>query len=584
MAIYSCNISNVSRAKGSSSCATLAYISGEEVKNELTGQLHKYGQQDRIIDTGTIIPQNAPLAFQDPKKLFNSIEKFETASNARTAKKIMVALPKEFDLVKQKEVVESYIRENITTKGYACTYAIHHDKNNNNPHAHILIANRQINDKGEWSIKSRKEYALDENNERIPQLDAKGNQKLGKRNEKLWKRISVQVNPLDKKETLQEFREQWAKECNKHLTPEQQIDHRSYAEQGKEEEPTIHEGYTARKIETQGDISERCEINRAIAARNNLLKQIQAETKIITKEIHDLTQYDLTQETHDLTQRNLTQETLPYVSKNYIGAKNDVETISDALNDSVIENDLEQKERAVWGQFEGATPSLKLKQQERTTQAISQPAIQTPAPAPALKIKHSPRILDTVSKERTKERTLDIVSKERNDIKEKLDNTQNALNYAEYLETCMQNLNVTIRDCDEIIESKGYKYYNERAFGLKGKLPFGEGKKWRNEQVNRAIERKNKAMSERKELFKKFKEIFGLPYRERSVVYDKLNDMIKAYKVSYKKLDNEWQPLAAAQRLVERKQREQTEKEHRQARQLDMECNPEKYRSKGLRR
>ena len=30
MAIYSCNISNVSRAKGSSSCATLSYISGEK--------------------------------------------------------------------------------------------------------------------------------------------------------------------------------------------------------------------------------------------------------------------------------------------------------------------------------------------------------------------------------------------------------------------------------------------------------------------------------------------------------------------------------------------------------------------------
>ena len=37
MAIYSCNISNVSRAKGSSSCATLSYISGEKVRDERLG-------------------------------------------------------------------------------------------------------------------------------------------------------------------------------------------------------------------------------------------------------------------------------------------------------------------------------------------------------------------------------------------------------------------------------------------------------------------------------------------------------------------------------------------------------------------
>ena len=34
MAIYHCNISNVSRAKGSTSCATLSYITGQKVKDE----------------------------------------------------------------------------------------------------------------------------------------------------------------------------------------------------------------------------------------------------------------------------------------------------------------------------------------------------------------------------------------------------------------------------------------------------------------------------------------------------------------------------------------------------------------------
>jgi len=506
MAIYSCNISNVSRAKGSSSCAALAYISGEEVENELTGQIYKYGNQDRIIETGTIIPQFAPPEYQDPKKLFNAIEKFETASNARTAKKIMVALPREFSLERQKEAIESYIKENITPKGYACTYAIHHDKNGNNPHCHILIANRPINEKSEWSIKSRKEYAVDANNARIPQLDQNGNQKLGKRNERLWRRVSVQINPLDTKDMLEQLRERWASECNKHLIPEQQIDHRSYAELGKEEEPTIHEGYMARKIEAQGGVSERCEMNRQITERNNLLKQIQVELKGIEIEM------------------------------------------------PVIFEQIEQEKQ------------------------------KTP---PTPKITHPPR-------------TLSVVSRERNEVKEKLDEAQKALNYAEYLESRIKDLNEEIKECDEIIESKGYRYYNKRAFGLTGKLPFGEGQKWRNEEVAYAIERKNKPMNERKELVDQFKKSFGKPYKERSMVFDRLNEMIKAYRASYKKLDNEWQPLASAQRLVEQKEQPiqkqapvkklslkellelMTQKQQRTSRYDTQKIQqPEKYRSRG---
>ena len=68
------------------------------------------------------------MEFQNPVVLFNAIEKYENTDNARTAKKIMVALPKEFDLTMQKKVVDEFIEKQITSRGYACSYAIHHDK------------------------------------------------------------------------------------------------------------------------------------------------------------------------------------------------------------------------------------------------------------------------------------------------------------------------------------------------------------------------------------------------------------------------------------------------------------------------
>lgn len=269
MAIYHCNISNVSRAKGSTSCATLSYISGQAVKDERLDTTFDYGRKQRVEVTGTIIPDSAPRAYQNPSVLFNSIEKYETANNARTAKKIEVALPRELSKAEQQRIVEQFIQNNITAKGYACTYAIHTDKENNNPHAHILVANRPIDQKGQWSSKRKMEYALDENGQRVPIIDKEtGQQKVDSRNRKQWKRINAEVNPLDRKETLQELREQWAVECNKHLSPEQQIDHRSYAEQGIDKAPTIHEGYSARGMEQRGEVSERCERNREIRAED----------------------------------------------------------------------------------------------------------------------------------------------------------------------------------------------------------------------------------------------------------------------------------------------------------------------------
>lgn len=277
MAIYSCNISNVSRGKGSTSTATLAYITGKKIKDERLGLSFKFGNEDRVLYFATILPENAPEEYKNAEKLFNSIELYEKADNARTAKKIMVALPREFDDKLKQETVESFIKENLNSQGYAAVYAIHIDKANNNPHAHILVANRQMNNKGEWIVKSRKEYALDENGNKIPVIDPKtGLQKIGDRNRKVYKRISVQVNPLDQKKMLENLREQWAVCCNRHLEKNNQIDHRSYKAQGKDFLPTIHEGYAARQIEQQGIISERCDHNRSIKSYNELAEEEKA--------------------------------------------------------------------------------------------------------------------------------------------------------------------------------------------------------------------------------------------------------------------------------------------------------------------
>lgn len=280
MAIYHLSVSNVSRASGSKATATLSYITGKRVHDERRGETYDYGRKERVLRVGTLLPEGAPAEYADPAVLFNAVELHETGRTARPAKKIVVALPREFTPRQRVQALEEYIRENLNADGYAATYAIHEDREGNNPHAHILVANRQIDPAtGGWArLKQRMEYVLDERGERVPLIDPEtGRQKTDKRGRRQWKRTSVSLNPLDRKAKLKALRESWAKTCNARLDETARIDHRSLEDQGSDLEPTIHEGYAARAIERAGGVSERCEANREIRRSNGLLTAIRTE-------------------------------------------------------------------------------------------------------------------------------------------------------------------------------------------------------------------------------------------------------------------------------------------------------------------
>lgn len=93
-------------------------------------------------------------------------------------------------------------------------------------------------------------------------------------------------NPIaerwNSEEQLVEWRKAWAVVTNRYLERyghDERIDHRSHADRGLTEQPTIHEGVVARALEKKGIISDRCEINRQIKADNALLRELKATVK-----------------------------------------------------------------------------------------------------------------------------------------------------------------------------------------------------------------------------------------------------------------------------------------------------------------
>lgn len=144
--IYHNSFKRVSRAKGQSGCATLAYIAGEAVQDERLGKTFKYGRAERVQLVQLVQPEGA--SFSSPADMVNSLEQFEKSGSARTFVKNEVALNKAWDLQTNTAVLEEYIHQQFTANGYPAVYAIHCDEDGNNPHAHILIANRAVDQKG----------------------------------------------------------------------------------------------------------------------------------------------------------------------------------------------------------------------------------------------------------------------------------------------------------------------------------------------------------------------------------------------------------------------------------------------------
>ena len=271
MAIYHLSIKIISRGKGKSAVAASAYRSGEKIKNEYDGIVHDFTRKGGIAHTEIILPQNAPQEFSDRGILWNSVEKIEKSKNSQLAREIEIALPKELNREKQIELVREYVKENFVNAGMCADIALH-DKNDGNPHAHILLTMRPFNEDTTWGAKSKKEYILDENGEKV---------KLKNGNYKTRKINTVDWNEQDKAE---QWRKAWADITNKYLEEnniQEKVDHRSFQRQGIKQIPTIHLGVSASQMEKKGITTDRGNINREIKHQNAILREISRRIKAL---------------------------------------------------------------------------------------------------------------------------------------------------------------------------------------------------------------------------------------------------------------------------------------------------------------
>jgi hypothetical protein len=234
---------------------------------------HDYTNKGGVVHTEILLPGHAPEAYADRAVLWNAVEMGERNRNAQLAREIELALPVELSREQNMALVRAYVNGQFVAAGM-CADICMHDKNDGNPHAHVMLTMRPINEDGSWAAKSRKEYILDEKGERIRLKNG------------VFKTRKVDITDWNDQSKAEEWREGWAKAVNAALEQQgiaERIDHRSHQRQGVEQVPTVHLGAVAFQMEKRGIRTERGDKNRDVEAMNQCLRQLKAR---ITKLQH----------------------------------------------------------------------------------------------------------------------------------------------------------------------------------------------------------------------------------------------------------------------------------------------------------
>lgn len=266
IAIFHCQFQIIKRSAGRSAVEAAAYRSGTKMTSQWDGATHDYTRKSGIVHTEIMLPAHAPAAFADRSALWNSVEMIEKSKDAQLAREIEAALPVELDREEQLTLVRAFVRDNFVKAGMCADFALH-DKDDGNPHVHIMLTLRPLKETGEWGAKCRKVYDLDEQGKRIP--NGRGG----------WKSHREDTTDWNDKGNVEKWRAAWADFANRALEQNgrpERIDHRSYLRQGLDRIPTIHMGVAALRMERRGIPTDCGSINRQIAADNRMLKELKA--------------------------------------------------------------------------------------------------------------------------------------------------------------------------------------------------------------------------------------------------------------------------------------------------------------------
>ncbi len=147
MAIYHLHVKNISRGNGRSIVAAAAYRAGETLPNEGEERLSAFGGRRDVLYAEIRVPLDAPAWAAERAQLWNAAEAAERRKDARLAKEIEIALPRDLPRPTWLRLARA-MADIYTAQGFVADLAIHDDGSAHNPHVHILLTTRVLTESG----------------------------------------------------------------------------------------------------------------------------------------------------------------------------------------------------------------------------------------------------------------------------------------------------------------------------------------------------------------------------------------------------------------------------------------------------
>ncbi|SDD36656.1 MobA/MobL family protein [Kordiimonas lacus] len=110
-----------------------------------------YRSKDDVVRREVIMPTGVPEWAHNEGEFWRAAEKASNRQDARIAKEFIISLPRELDQKSSENLLRTFIDREFTQKSLGATLAIHDPKaadGERNPHAHILVSMRPLDEKG----------------------------------------------------------------------------------------------------------------------------------------------------------------------------------------------------------------------------------------------------------------------------------------------------------------------------------------------------------------------------------------------------------------------------------------------------
>ena len=252
-------ITIVQRSQRQSAVAAAAYQSSEKLFCEYDQQVKFYPEKRGIVHNEILLPANAPPEYVDRNTLWNAAEAVEKQWNSQLARRWVLTIPREIPSDQYAVLVREFCQQQFVSKGMIVDFASHapHPPGHN-LHAHVLLTMRAMDEHGKWLPKSRKVYDLDENGERMKLSSGR------------WKSHKEDTVDWNDQKYCEIWRHEWGVIQNRYLEANdrpERVDLRSYARQGLDIVPTVHEGAAVWQMEKRGIQTNIGNLNREISSR-----------------------------------------------------------------------------------------------------------------------------------------------------------------------------------------------------------------------------------------------------------------------------------------------------------------------------